>query len=730
MILLDFFLSFFVLFFGPVILLTIRYPRQPHSLILAYGMGISFSLIWFALLLGYLFKIPDFALKATVWSAAFYIWYKIFSSKKRWDELADKKGRIATVWLMTFLILMPLFHYTGQIFGGWDAIVSWNRWALELYENRFDPIDAAYPVLLPGVWALFYKLQGTSDIWWTVKLTLFVPSYFTVAILLSLYMETRKSAYAVMAILLYPYLLWYVTYMGYMDMPVMVMGTLSLILLYSAETATDNRAFETRLYAALLIAALASIVKQAGLVFLVFVLLYTFLHRHRLPHPGRTWLLALLSLGFFASFLFVLYFPNANDSVTGNLDHLARLSGAQAHKAQGALDYWGYLWHRFFVNYPDNPWWIDETIVKPLHLAPVTPYLILVGISLFAFKDLRRYSHLNFLSLIFFFLGVAVWIAFFSYDERNSYWVKSFFILFFSINVGYVIDNRMGSRKDSVFFLMMFVILAGIVVLLGDSYAYEKQKRHQMKVGDPKLAAYIKKEFEKRDACFKVYVTDQILRYNHLLNPYRNRVIQMLNINEFKNHLSHTCKDGRLFVFRPFWRLRTVSDYFWKLSDDNIWKQLDVKVGEDTLFFVPPDVNITKDYFKTDTVMENFTIGQAVDNDLSCHIDQFKDYGSGLSIYGWAVIKNAKIDKTKKYIILKNGEKTYIVKTIPKPRPDITRFFQAEDLSRSGFLAHIYYHDFPPGRYDLYLLLVDPKDNSRHMTAIYRGFTIRGKVEN
>ncbi len=702
-----------------MLLLSQRWKEKRYSLILSYGLIISFSIVWFLLLLSYLFTISNIFLILLAWGVTFYTWYRVLSE----GEAVKRDNLALTVTLtMTLLALLPALAYLGDIFSGWDAFVSWNRWALELYLNYYHPIDAAYPILLPAMWALFYKLQGSADIWWTAKLTLFVLPFLTLSITLLLYYETKKSAFLLFALLLYPYLIWARLYYGYMDMPVMLMGTLSLILLYAAESAKESREYTLYLYAAILTAALASIIKQAGLVFLLFVILYTFLHQERLKDSRKTFFIILFALSYFGTYL-ILYFLNADHSIAGNLSYLAKLSQQEASHAENSKEYYVYLWQLFF-SYPPIPSWIYD-IIEPLHLKPITPYLILFGTALFGLKELRRYRSVNFLAFCFFILGIAVWIHFFSYDARNSYWVKSFFILFFGINVGYLFDHFGVSFLKRILFFTLFLMIVLFLYILGDSFAHKQQKKYQYNVGDHRLAVFLKEKFEHKSQCFRVYTTDHMLRYNYLLNPYREQIFQLLDISDFPRFLEHNCSDGRVFIFRPQGKSRDEWDYIWKLALDKKWKAIDFNQSDDTIYFIPPHKKFTKNYFVTKTLLSHFPIEKSKE-DITFSIDQFKKYKEGVSIRGWAFIKGEQIDKTRKYLILEHNKNSYIVDTIPWRRGDITKHFHAKDLSHAGFIAHIYFSDFPSGEYKLSLLLVD-SDGSQHMVSCHAPLFIKGK---
>ena len=82
--------------------------------------------------------------------------------------------------------------------------------------------------------------------------------------------------------------------------------------------------------------------------------------------------------------------------------------------------------------------------------------MILFGLLSFVVKDLRKYKSVSFLSVVFFFIGTIVWIKYFSYDPRNSYWVKSFFIIFVSINISYLFTKYIQKIQLKYFISIFF----------------------------------------------------------------------------------------------------------------------------------------------------------------------------------------------------------------------------------------------------------------------------------
>lgn len=96
-------------------------------------------------------------------------------------------------------------------------------------------------------------------------------------------------------------------------------------------------------------------------------------------------------------------------------------------------------------------------------------------------------------------------------------------------------------------------------------------------------------------------------------------------------------------------------------------------------------------------------------NDIIYHIDKFLEGKESLRIQGWCFIKGSKIDKTTKYIVLKNTQNTISFTTSKQLRADVTKHFRAANLENSGFAACIFTSDIPPGKYTINLLLVDQK---------------------
>ncbi len=583
MILIDFFIGFFAIFISPQIFLYYKYDNFKYSLILLYGLILSFSVSWLIFLITFYLGASNrfvylLALFITI-SSLIYMYKN--QSTKGYD------GYI--IWGASLLLIFPLLLHIGDGFTAWDGVLSWNRWARELYNNEFHPLKAAYPILLPSMWSLIYKIQGTSDIWWTSQISLFTIPLFISAALLALYYEYKNKAFLFMLISLYPYLIWELVVDGNMDVVIMLIGTLSLITLYAAEINKNEKEFEYYIYAALLLAGIASIIKQAGLAFVLFNIVYVFLHLNQFNNKKRLFIFIFLSFAYFLSFLLLFY--QYQSDATGNLGYLQKYAHEKAFSGKSVQETIKYLWDIFFSS-PPNIIWINS-IIKPLNLPPITPFLILTGLLLFLIKNLRKYKSVAFLSTIFFFIGVFTWSFYFSYAARNSFWVKSFFIIFFSVNISYIFTKYFKKSQLKYFLFSLVILIIGYFYLLGNNFAYKKQKSYQEKIDHPSDAKTMVRLLEKKDVCVKIYTNNRMFHYNYFLRNIENRIIYVgWDGSGALRHLKHTCKDGRYFIFRS----KTATE---KNAGTNTgWKKIKVleKNGKITpidkqnnlIYFVPP----------------------------------------------------------------------------------------------------------------------------------------------
>lgn len=719
MILLNVFIGFFAIFISPQIFLYYRYNNLHYSLIVTYGIILSFTGAWFISLAVYYLDLPNIFVYSL---ASFIDIMSIVYIFLHQESQINRKNNFL-IWILAFSIMLPLLHHIGMGFSVWDVLASWNTWAMQLFNNDYFPIDAAYPVLMPTIWSLIYKIQGTNEIWWTAQITLFVLPVMTLVILLSLFNEMKNKSYLLMVLFIYPYLISIHTINGNMDMSVMIMGTLSIVLLYTAELYKNKVEFEYYIYAALLLAGIASIIKQPGLAFILFAITYIILNIKYFNNRKRLILIIGITLLYFISYL-SLYYQNNIASPTGNFSHLGNLS--QQKLAEYKLpQYLEWLYARYFQLPASLPFF--EPLLALAKIKLVTPLLIVLGLMLFIFKDLRKYTSVTFLSALYFILATLIWIKFFSYDERNALWVKSFLILFLSINLNYLITQY--THKPIYTKVLLSVGILGISIYLfslGDKFTYEMQKNSQMQAGArygcmPSIK-YAAKLLKDKKPCVKVYTNELPMPQNYLLNAYKDKFILMGRDYKYQHfgYLTHNCEAGRYIIFRKnSMSHRQEWSKVTKLVEDGIIKRMsDQSV---LAYFVPANIKIADDYFaRTDIV--NIKLSPPRKN-IKYALDKFKEDTMSYIFTGWAFVENVQTDQTKKYLLLKNEQHTYIVRMRAQKRPDVTKNFKVKNLDNSGFSSYIYKEDFQKGTYDVRILLIDNND-TQYQVSLNKKITI------
>jgi len=692
MILLNFFIGFFAIFISPHIFIYYRFPNIKYSLIIIYSIVVSFTSIWTITLLSYYLNLPNLLIYLL---AVFTAIYSIIYMYNHHNTPNHKKYNLI-IWGLGIILLFPLFQSAGTGFTEWDAVVSWNRWGLELYKNEYHPIHAAYPLLVPSLYSIIYKIQGTSDIWWTAKMALFYLPLVTIVVPLIFFIEYKNKAFLFMAILIYPYLLMHSTIAGTVDMPVMIIGMLSLITIYAAEINKGDKKFDNYVYASLLLAGIASITKQSGLAFLIFDFVYILLNLKDFKNKKRLLFIILLACLYFITFL-SMYYINAFIGVTGNIELLKSLS---AHNFANK----NILFNKFFAFPPNLP--LFRPFANLFHIPRIMPYIMVGGFIIFILKDTRKYNSVAVLSVIFLIIGFFAWGKYASYHPRNSWWDHTFLIMFASINFNHFIEWYHKKKIPSIVIYFLIILLSLLYFgTLNNDFADKKQQLFQKNLGSTNTTKELIKIIHSHDKCVNIYTNDFMLLYNYYAKGIQNHIISgEVDLSFLRKSIENKCKDGSYLVFRgstrtyPIWR-KEIS----KLIKDK--KILKYK-NNAYLYYIPPHTTLSKDYFedKTALVKKDLLIS---DNKINYQIEFMHHFPTYHRIYGWAFIKNSKKDETKKYIVLTKKDKKYIIASEIVFRTDIASRFKRPDLVKSGFKAYIFKKDFEKGEYAINILLIE-----------------------
>jgi hypothetical protein len=205
--------------------------------------------------------------------------------------LCPEPGRAADVSVGRLLLLLagiaPLLYFVAflpgaftTIFSGWDALVSWNRWAIDWAQGYLPAWTMHYPQLIPATWSMLYVIAGAELQFLPKGLSLFFPAT-TVLMLVDLGLRRSRGEFMLAAALTGVsmsssggrYLA-----SGYADLPVGFFGLAAVYLLACCEKTSDRSRIRAHIAAATLCAAGCGLTKQAGFylvaVFPVILLLF------------------------------------------------------------------------------------------------------------------------------------------------------------------------------------------------------------------------------------------------------------------------------------------------------------------------------------------------------------------------------------------------------------------------------------------------------------------------
>jgi hypothetical protein len=365
----------------------------------------SLWLSWLVVVVSYWLKrdIPFLALLGLVTIVLAYQW------------LRGRRFVVVTnPWFVAITLIVTaglcLFCYFGGfnsdyrlIFMTNDALVSWNRWGIELTENTFKPYNAAYPLLFPGIWSLIYKAQGASAVWIFAKLTTFVGPIILAGTICVLFASRSVLAASIYSVFVFQF--FFVTkassiLLGNMDAPVAIMCLAAGILMVAAiDKIERGESSDETVVLAGLFSGLASITKQPGTVMLLPLLYLVGMGLWSGKIGKRAGLIA-IAVGAIPLATFMVMFLSQEPNPLGNIEQLQGIT-ASVNKI--------------------------PLLAAFHHVEAMLPVWMLAGLLLLAFGNilyLRRLSgQMGILFLVLGIVGFFVFSKCCAYHERNGWWI-------------------------------------------------------------------------------------------------------------------------------------------------------------------------------------------------------------------------------------------------------------------------------------------------------------------
>ncbi len=194
----------------------------------------------------------------------------------------------------------------GSVFNSWDAIVSWNRWAVDWAGNHLPLSTWNYPQLNPINWSITYVLTGNTEVQLFAKS---IIPIFTMAILfifVDLFIKRKNYGYllglAISAYILRALLGEYIIE-GYSDIPAAFFGFMAFTSLLRIDPQKDD--VQKAYVIGGIFAGAAAVTKQTGLLIMILYALFAFIGYY-LPDRQlsfrqklRKWIIPLIYISLF-----------------------------------------------------------------------------------------------------------------------------------------------------------------------------------------------------------------------------------------------------------------------------------------------------------------------------------------------------------------------------------------------------------------------------------------------
>lgn len=175
--------------------------------------------------------------------------------------------------LLFFVGVAPILYFATflpgaftSVFAGYDALVSWNRWAMDWMNGRFPAWTMHYPQLIPANWSMLYAIVGNELQFLPKGLSVLFPAS-TVLMLVDLGLRRSRPEFMLAAALtgvLMSESGGKFIASGYADLPIAFFGLASIYLLCCGEGEEDASRVRVNVAAATICVIGCGLTKQAG----------------------------------------------------------------------------------------------------------------------------------------------------------------------------------------------------------------------------------------------------------------------------------------------------------------------------------------------------------------------------------------------------------------------------------------------------------------------------------
>jgi hypothetical protein len=311
----------------------------------------------------------------------------------------DKKQNGMIRWLVILLVFFYIvltFKQFGTVFTDADAVVSWNKWAIDWFNGISPRSTFHYPQLIPALYSLTYQFIGSNEVDLFAKL---VPAFFPLMMMLTFLRMASLDKKESTIYLLMMILFWFTfsrmmgshfAFNGYVDLPLAYFVLVAIYIFKLARVTADTGQSSTNIIFLLLcsiVIAGAAITKHSALYLAAIMPLAWYFHFRNVTSIRQVifaYLVILFVAGHWFIYKQIQIFTGADHS---NLQYLSEIV---------ELPWYAKLWHGITMISSKISWlWIP---------------LLFAGLL----TPLGR-AHAVWIFIPFFLL----WALFASYDFRN-----------------------------------------------------------------------------------------------------------------------------------------------------------------------------------------------------------------------------------------------------------------------------------------------------------------------
>ncbi|HAC62404.1 MAG TPA: hypothetical protein DCF68_02420 [Cyanothece sp. UBA12306] len=449
--------------------------------------------------------------------------------------IKPKHNYYLLIFLSTVLIISTSFLLrnindrifgTIQVFTAWDAVVSWNRWAVSWSQNQFPTLTWEYPQLIPANWALTYLILGNEKIEFVAKNLMYLfPVFGLISFVgLSLYMSKIEIILgAIFSVYLIEVSQAMIHQVGYVDIPVSIFAAILFSSGFNVNLFNEQDKFPLKTLLVLgTIGGGAIAIKQTGaFVFASFIIIFYINQLRKRSFKSQLICLTILIIPAIAigSSWYVLKYFLIQDFSS---NYVQLVSDPQLHQESFIFKRMTSSFEKYFSSY-----FLIFSVI--LSLIP-------------------RFGKLNFLThIVWFYLipWTLIWSAFFSYDNRNLFPVYTSLGLVSGANLYFLLANVITRIKpikvlaikyinhknnSSLSFLSFFIILSLLISIYLNVYVQNnynsfyltRQQEAKLERGSYTINRKILKYFqskEKSDLLLKVATDYQYLGFIPGLKP-------------------------------------------------------------------------------------------------------------------------------------------------------------------------------------------------------------------